>query len=70
MRVGCQVAIVYAAINGYLNDVPVKGVADYEKRLYEHMENKYGELLSRFEHGYFDDEDVQTLKRALGELKR
>lgn len=24
VRVGCQVAIVYAVINGYLNDVPVK----------------------------------------------
>ena len=69
VRVGCQVAIVYAVINGYLNHVAVKDVADYEKRLYEHMENKYGELLARFENGFFDPEDVETLKRALGELR-
>ena len=70
VRVGCQVAIVYAVTNGYLNDVPVRDVHAYEERLYAHMENKYGTLLSRFEAGYFDDEDVAMLKKALGDLKR
>ena len=70
VRVGCQVAIVYAVINGYLNSVPVKKVGEYELRLYEHLENKYGELLVRFESGYFDPEDVEMLKKALGELAR
>ena len=65
VRVGCQVAIVYAVINGYLNHVPVKSVADYEARLFEHLENKYEALLVRFETGYFDDTDVETLKEAL-----
>ena len=70
VRVGCQVAIVYAVINGYLNEVPVKSVPEYEQKLFLHMENKYSELLARFEAGYFDDADVETLKKALGELKR
>jgi F-type H+-transporting ATPase subunit alpha len=70
VRVGCQVAIVYAVINGYLNDVPVKKVGEYELRLYEHLENKYNDLLVRFESGYFDPTDVETLKTALGELAR
>ena len=70
VRVGCQVAIVYAVINGYLNEVPVKSVPEYEQKLFMHMENKYSELLARFEAGYFDDADVETLKKALGELKR
>ena len=70
VRVGCQVAIVYAVINGYLNEVPVKSVPEYEQKLFMHMENKYSELLTRFEAGYFDDADVETLKKALGELKR
>ncbi len=47
----------------------VGDVADYEARLYEHMENKHGELLVRFESGFFEPEDVETLKRALGELR-
>ncbi len=69
VRVGCQVAIVYAVINGYLNDVPVNKVADYEKNLYVYLENKYNDLLVRFESGYFDDCDVETLKTALTSVK-
>ncbi len=69
VRVGCQVAIVYAVINGYLNDIPVKRVREYELGLYEYMENKYSSLLERFENGFFDDCDVEELKKALTEFK-
>ena len=34
------------------------------------MENKYNDLLVRFEEGYFDAEDVQALKTALSEITR
>ncbi len=70
IRVGCQVAIVYAVINGYLDDVPVEKVSEYEVNLYERLENKYGELLKRFEEGYYEDSDVDTLKKALQEMQR
>ena len=70
VRVGCQVAIIYAVINGYLNDVAVKKVKDYEQSLYELLESKYNDLLVRFETGYFDDEDVEKLKAALTDMQR
>ena len=70
VRVGCQVAIVYAVINGYLNEISVKEVSNYEQKLFIHLENKYHDLLVRFESGYFDDTDIETLKKALSELKR
>ena len=70
VSVGCQVAIVYAVINGYLDRVAVKDVHEYEQRLYELLNNKYGELMARFEQGYFDDSDVETLKSALNEMQR
>ena len=70
VRVGCQVAIVYAVINGYLNDVEVSKVKDYESRLFEYMCNRYDPLLVRFETGYFDDSDVEMLKKALSEFQR
>jgi F-type H+-transporting ATPase subunit alpha len=70
VRVGCQVAIVYAVTNGYLNHVPVKDVKEYEQKLFAHLENKYNSLLVRFESNYFEDEDVELLKKALGELSR
>ncbi|MGM9644420.1 MAG: F0F1 ATP synthase subunit alpha [Eubacteriales bacterium] len=70
IRVGCQVAIVYAVINGYLDDVPVNKVKEYEQDLYDKLENSYGELLCRIEEGYWEDSDIEQLKKALGELQR
>ena len=69
VRVGCQVAIVYAVVNGYLNDVPVNKVADYEERLFELLEAEYKNLLERFESNFCDDEDIDMLKKALDEMK-
>ena len=70
VRVGCQVAIIYAVINGYLNDVPVNKVKEYEFSLYELLENKYPAFLKRMEEGFWDDEDIDTLKTALSEMQR
>lgn len=69
VRVGCQVAIVYAVINGYLNDVAVNKVSDYEERLFELLEAEYSSLLERFENNYCDDEDIAMLEKALREMK-
>ncbi len=69
VRVGCQVAIVYAVINGYLNDVPVNKVADYEKRLSDLLETEYQGLLERFESNFCDDEDIEMLKEALDQMR-
>ena len=70
IRVGCQVAIVYAVINGYLNDVPVKDIKQYEADLYELLENKYNDFLCRIESGSWSDEDIEELKQALSDMKR
>lgn len=69
VSVGCQVAIIYAVIHGYLDDVPVERVRDFEARLYEMLQAEYRELLTRFENGCFDDGDEEMLKKALAEMK-
>lgn len=69
IRVGCQVAIIYAVINGYLNGIPVNKVRDYEANLYEKLEREYQDLLKRFEEGYYEDEDIKTLEKALDEMQ-
>lgn len=67
--VGCQVAIIYAVIHGYLDDIPVDKIHDFEYSLYESMKTEHKELLDRFENGYFDDCDIEALEKALEELK-
>ena len=70
IRVGCQVAIIYAVIHGWLDEVPVECVHDYEQRLFERLQAEYIELLERFEQGYFDESDVKTLESALESMRR
>ncbi len=70
VRVGCQVVIIYAVIHGYLDSVEESKVSDYEQRLYALLQQKYNDLLVRFEQGYFDDSDVATMEAALAEMQR
>ncbi len=63
--VGCQVAIVYAVINGYLNEVEPKDVAAYEAKLYEYLQSRYASLLERIEQGKWDSEEIEEMKQAL-----
>ncbi len=66
---GCQVAIVYAVIHGYLDHVPVTGVHEYEVTLYDKLQAEHQPLLDRLEQGYFDDQDVEELEAVLKEMK-
>ena len=70
VRVGCQVVIIYAVTHGWLDPVAVADVPAYEERLYELLEQKYDELLARFEHGYYEDEDIAQMENALREMAR
>lgn len=69
VRVGCQVAIVYAVVNGYLDEVPVDKVKKYEKALYETLESDYLDLLTRIEKGEYGDSEIEELKQALSGLR-
>jgi F-type H+-transporting ATPase subunit alpha len=69
VRVGCQVAIVYAVINGYLDNVAIKDIKKYERHLYEKLEHEYASWLTRIEKGSWEKEDIEELKSVLNELK-
>ncbi len=68
VSVGCQVAIIYAVTNGWLDTVAVRDVHDFEQRLFEKLQNQKPQLLARFEEGYFEDEDVASLEETLKEM--
>ncbi len=70
VHVGCQVAIIYAVINGYLNSVPVDKVHEYEEKLYEKLQNENAEFLKRIEDGYFEQSDIDSLIETLKDMKR
>ncbi|MBE6712987.1 MAG: F0F1 ATP synthase subunit alpha [Ruminococcaceae bacterium] len=69
VRVGCQVAIVYAVTKGYLDKVEVKAIKDYEKRLYSLLESRHKNWLERIESGAFEDKEIDDLKAILSEME-
>ena len=65
VQVGCQVAVIFAAVNNYLKDVALEDVKNYESELYSYMEVHHPELLSRIAEGYYEDEDKSALESAV-----
>ncbi len=64
-----QVAILYAAVNGHLMNIPVDEVAQYEKELYAYLRTHYDELMTRIrETGVLTDEDTALLAGAIEEM--
>ena len=70
LRAGCQVAIIYAVIHGYLDSVEVQNVKEYESDLYAKLESENQNLLDRFESGYFEQSDIDELESILKEMQR
>ncbi|MBR7083142.1 MAG: F0F1 ATP synthase subunit alpha [Clostridia bacterium] len=68
VEVGCQVAIIYAAVHGFLKNVEVGDVAEYEKELYAYMKSQYSELLGDIAKGQYTDEMQSELDTAVSEF--
>ena len=65
-----QVCIIYAVVNGYLNDIATSRLADFEQRLYEYMDNRHSDVLDFIRiSGKLEKEAEDGLKAALTELK-
>ena len=64
-----QVAIIYAATNGYLNDVKVPDVSAYEKEFYEFLDLRCSDLLDIVRKtGKLEDSGFETLAEACREF--
>jgi len=64
-----QVCILYAVTAGYLKDVPVERVPEFERRLAEHLESGYEQVLSQISStGKLEPETEELLKTAISSL--
>jgi F-type H+-transporting ATPase subunit alpha len=65
-----QVAIIYAANKGYLDDVPVSECRRFESGLHRHMDERHPGMLSAIREKKTLDADTEgKLKIALDEFK-
>lgn len=70
MSIAEMAVSLYAANEGYLADVEVSKVLDFESALLDYMKSEQGELLARInESGDYDDEIQQGLKAGVEQFK-
>lgn len=64
-----QVMIIYAAVNGFLDDIPLAAVARFEEEFYRFMDQRYGEISRRIaESGDLSEETDKDLQQAIKEF--
>jgi F-type H+-transporting ATPase subunit alpha len=70
MPVEKEVTILYAVINGYLDDVPVEKVMAFEESFHRFMETSHPDIGKRIaEDKELSDETEEALKKAIVEFK-
>ena len=68
-EVAQQVCIIYAVTHGYLNDISVDRIPEFEKQLEEHMDNYHSGVLEAIRtSGKLETDTENALKAALSEL--
>ena len=69
VEVAHQVCILFAVTKGYLKDIPVEKIPEFEQRLYEFMDNRHADILETIrESGKLEDDTAEKLSAALEEL--
>ncbi len=65
-----QVMILYAGVNGYLDEWPVEAVSEFERQMLEFMENRHPEILKEIkETKDISDEMDKKIREALEEFR-
>ena len=68
-EVAQQVCIIYAVTHGYLNNIPVEKIPEFEAQLETHMDLKHSDVLEAIRNtGKLETETEAALKTALEEL--
>jgi F-type H+-transporting ATPase subunit alpha len=70
LPVSHQVSILYAAGQGYLDDLPIDDVRDFERYLTEYLDTVYPSLIDELEHGHWTREVRRQLPQAIEDCRR
>ena len=71
MKVENQVAVIFAVSKGYLDDIPVEKVSDYESGLFDYLEaNNKKDLESLVAEGVISDEMSKSLEKSISNFTK
>jgi len=66
-----QVAIIYAGVNGFLDDIDVDKIPAFEVHLHESLDSAYADFCEQFNHALAMTDDIkEQLEKLLEEVKR
>jgi len=64
-----QIALIFAGSQGFLDEIELERLAEFEEKLYNFLDASYSEILSNIkESGTISDEDSDKLKNALSDF--
>ena len=71
MTVEKQVAIIFAAGKGLLDDIETNKVREFESAVLEHLENSHGDLLESInKSGEISDDVAKKLEKGISDFKK
>ncbi len=64
-----QVVIIYAVVNGFLKEVPVERISEFERDLFDHIDNSHPDILKSItDTKDLTKENEEKLKEVLGDF--
>ena len=71
LRISLQIAIIYAALNGFMDEVPLEKVREFEKELFSILNLQFSEVSDEIESKkVLSDPIKEKLGNAIGECKK
>ncbi len=70
MTVDEQVVSIFAGGNGFLDDIPVKSVLEFEKQMLQYIRTNHADLMAKIrDEKKLSDELIDALKKAIAQFK-
>jgi F-type H+-transporting ATPase subunit alpha len=65
-----EILLVFAGVNGHLDDIPTERIREFEADLYKHFDKKYSDLKDIIKAGQLSDETAARMKQVITETKQ
>jgi len=66
-----QVVIIYAVINGFLKDIEVEDIKEYQNTLFDYVKNSYYKIIENISStGDLSDETKKLIEDAISDSKK
>ncbi len=70
MEVEKQVAIIYASTKGFMDNVPLNKVKQYEEEYLNNLETQHQKTLDQLRQGNMNEEIIKVLEKVAQEIAK